>query len=379
MADTSADIILKTPAGLYPVEVTLVQSPDLPMGYEQRTIDLLPPRQPTGAISYQQVDPEIGLSWPQTSWHRGFGVGVVVGDPVDFSEPTAFTYGYSERVLAMFRNELILGYAEDQVDIILQNGRFEAGTTGWTTDGVLTAITAGGRTDDAISTAGSTYVQHAYTGTVSVLQSREVTFGVYVSRLSGTGTAKARITDDGGDDDSATSSAATYSLLEVTATIDAAATAVTFKIILSESTDVWRIDDAFVIPTGGVAFSSPPVHFLTDYYMTSGRGIYKWSEADDVFTPVYLDAAYAVNSLEVFSVGGTPYLMAGRGTSANYIYSTSGSAGSWTSPTTPTGDPSKADWFARVQERQRPLRYRQGARRQRSVDNRSHRHCELVR
>ena len=109
MADTSADIILKTPAGLYPVEITLVQSPDLPMGYEQRTIDLLPPRQPIGAISYQQVDPEIGLSWPMTSWHRGFGIGLAVGDPVDFSEPTAFTYGYSERVLAMFRNELILG------------------------------------------------------------------------------------------------------------------------------------------------------------------------------------------------------------------------------------------------------------------------------
>ena len=110
-------------------------APNRPGGWEEEIISPTPPPQPQGDVNYAAQSPEFGRVVSQNDWHLGFGASRFT-DLVDFPK-----YGYTDGVLAMFDDELVLGYEENEVDAIVQNGRLETGaTTGWT-NGSNTTVT----------------------------------------------------------------------------------------------------------------------------------------------------------------------------------------------------------------------------------------------
>lgn len=340
-----ADCVLMNTDGtsnIVPIKLN-VDSERIKGGYRAVLRPFVPAPQPQGESSYAQVDPRVGLARPQTSWHNGFG------QSLDTSLGRDARYGYTDGVLATSEGELVLGYKEDEVDIILQNGRFETGDTfGWTgTNTVIASSTSAAQTGTyglqiTVSLANGT-VSQSYLGTVSVFQSQDLTFAFHARRTSGSGTILARITDSAGSTDSSTSNSESFAVVEVTRTIDASATSITFTILCDTADDVWEIDDAFVIPEGGVTFTSNPRAFANDFYVACGRTICKWDEDGLAFYPVYVDTAYAISDLEVFATDGTPRIYAGRGSDSNYLLSTDGTT--WSNPSTNSGNSRLAEFF----------------------------------
>jgi hypothetical protein len=72
--------------------------------------------------------------------------------------------------------------------------------------------------------------------------------------------------------------------------------------------------------TGGSDWKSRPVKFGADLYATIGRAIVKWNESEDIWIPVYVDAAYEITSLASFESN----IYAGRGSNNNYLTSSDG-------------------------------------------------------
>ena len=77
------------------------------------------------------------MTYDLTSFHRGFGQG----------EDRAFgkdaKYGYSDGVLANFEGEITLGYSQEEVDLLIRNGRFEdTEINQWCADGAKLIINA---------------------------------------------------------------------------------------------------------------------------------------------------------------------------------------------------------------------------------------------
>jgi hypothetical protein len=325
-------------------------SPDLPGGWQSDFVSPATPRQAQDDANYQQQSPDDGLVYDESTFHRGFGQGrVVIGTKEGLG---GHRYGYSDGVLAMFRDEIGLGYQEDEVDAFVRNGRFETGSTSsWTTSNVTLAIhtadtNTGTYAAQATASANNGTISDVYQGTVSVLRSREVTLYAYIKRASGSGSIRAQIVDSAGTTSGSTSSATTWTLIEVTRTIDSGATSINWRLDLSTSGDVFLIDDIFIVPTGGVNFPVPPQEFAANIYIPCGRFILQWNEANDTWYPVYADSSNVITSLLAYSTGTTNRLIAGRGTSDNYLISTNGTT--WSDPTTPTGNVSQAALLARV-------------------------------
>lgn len=346
-ARSDADVILShTDGSSNVVRLKLWRdSPNLPGGYASRVRPFLPERQPPGQANYQQVDPLAGLTWDMTTWHLGFGQGL----ETDFGRSAR--YGYSKGVLAISQGELVMGYLEDEVDLILRNGRFEWGaTTGWTGTNVTVASSTDERTGTyalgCTVTSNNGTVSQSYGGTVSVLRSRVLRLVAYAKRLTGTGTCLVRLTDSAGSSDSSTVNSSEYTFLNVQRTIDSAATSVTFTFEFSTSGDTWVIDDVCVVPDGGVEYNSPGTEFAGSYYQPCGRMILKWSEGDTAFYPVYFDSAAEITGLISFSTDGTPRMYAGRGTSNNYLLSSDGTT--WSNPATNSGNSRLGEFFART-------------------------------
>lgn len=327
------------------VELTLRHQADGTASYKSGLTSFLPPRAPSGDASYQQVDPTVGLIWPVSSWHGG----CLQDTDREFGQ--GHRYGYTDGVLAIFKNELSLGYQQEDVDIIVKNGRFEGGvTTGWAgTNCALTVSTSAQTGVGALrmtmsSSAGT--VSQTYLGSAVPFRGRPITLVAAVRRVSGSGTLALRLRDSVGQVDSTAVSSASYVQAQVTRTMDATATAIYFEAVGSVSGDVWDIDDISVIPNGGVDFDSEPQEFGDALYVACGRTILKWSETNLIFEVVYFDAADAVTSLAIYSVATTNYIIAGRGASANYILSTDGTT--YTDPTTPSGNASRAQFLVRA-------------------------------
>lgn len=341
-----ADVVLMNTDGtsnIIPIKLN-VDSEKVSGGYKSVLRPFVPPSQPQGQSSYAQVDPRSGVIRPQTSWHRGFG------QHLDLNAGQDFRYGYSDGVLATSEGELVLGYEEDRVDIIVRNGRFESGGVAeWTGTNTVPAIsTTANRSGTyglqvTVSSNGGTLSQ-AYGGTDTVFRGQDLTLGFYARRTSGSGSITARITDDGASEtDSSASSTTFFSLVEVTHTVHASASAITFTLLFSTASDVWEIDDIFVIPEGGISFTGTPVAFANEYYVPCGRTICKWDEDEAAFYPVYHDADNFITDLVMFSTDGTPRMYAGRGTADNYLTSTDGAT--WSDPTTNSGNSRLAEFF----------------------------------
>ena len=258
-------------------------------GYAVEHISPAPPNQATDAANYQQQSPDLGLVLDQDSFHSGFGQALLERfDDASSANAALSRYAYSEGVLGMFKGELVLGYKEDEVNVLLRNGAFEnGGVSEWTGSNVTTAVETttvrnGSYSLKATVTANSGTVSQAYGGTVSVLRSKEVTFVAFVRRESGSGTITAKITDSAGTTTGTASTSAAGSDWEVvyaTRTIDSGATSLTFTLTASTSGDVFYIDDISVTPTGGVDWTTP-LEFNGNVYAAAGRVIYKWDDSN---------------------------------------------------------------------------------------------------
>ena len=250
----------------------------------------------------------------------------------------------------MFKGELVLGYKEDEVNVLLRNGAFEnGGVSEWTGSNVTTAVETttvrnGSYSLKATVTANSGTVSQAYGGTVSVLRSKEVTFVAFVRRESGSGTITAKITDSAGTTTGTASTSAAGSDWEVvyaTRTIDSGATSLTFTLTASTSGDVFYIDDISVTPTGGVDWTTPQ-EFNGNVYAAAGRVIYKWDDSNEVFNAVYADSTHDIT--DMISFDGALY--AGFGTNQVYLRSTDGTT--WAAPSTNSGNGRFAEFFERA-------------------------------
>ena len=320
-------------------------------GYAVEHISPAPPTQATEAANYQQQSPDLGLVLDQDSFHRGFGQALLERfDDASSANAALSRYAYSEGVLGMFKGELVLGYKEDEVNVLLRNGAFEnGGVSEWTGSNVTTAVETttvrnGSYSLKATVTANSGTVSQAYGGTVSVLRSKEVTFVAFVRRESGSGTITAKITDSAGTTTGTASTSAAGSDWEVvyaTRTIDSGATSLTFTLTASTSGDVFYIDDISVTPTGGVDWTTPQ-EFNGNVYAAAGRVIYKWDDSNEVFNAVYADSTHDIT--DMISFDGALY--AGFGTNQVYLRSTDGTT--WAAPSTNSGNGRFAEFFERA-------------------------------
>tara|TARA_A100001515_G_scaffold144524_1_gene148843 strand:+ start:18344 stop:20809 length:2466 start_codon:yes stop_codon:yes gene_type:complete len=320
-------------------------------GYAVEHISPAPPNQATDAANYQQQSPDLGLVLDQDSFHRGFGQALLERfDDASSANAALSRYAYSEGVLGMFKGELVLGYKEDEVNVLLRNGTFEnGGVSEWTASNVTTAVEtttvrSGSYSLKATVTANSGTVSQEYGGTDAVLRSREVTLVAFVRRESGSGTITAKITDSAGTTTGTSSTSAAGSAWEAiyaTRTIDSSATSITFTLTASTDEDVFYIDDISVTPSGGVDWTTPQ-EFNGNVYAACGRVIYKWDDSNEVFNAVYADSTY--NVTDMISFNGALY--AGFGTNQVYLRSTDGST--WAAPSTNTGNGRFAEFFERA-------------------------------
>lgn len=337
-AGKNADIVISGADG----SSDLVRLKLQPGSWVEEPITPTLPPQPTGDINYSSRAPEFGRVYSQNNWTAGFGLARVQ------EHTSSHHYGYSNGVLCMFEGELVPGYLEDHVDAILRNPRFETGNTNGWDDGANTTVASstssrnGSYALSVTATANGGTATQNYLGTDAVLQSIEITAVAYIKRSSGTGTISLGIADGVGTTTSSTSSATDWTLVEVTRTIDALATAVQFIFTLSTSGDVFLIDDVGVILTGGSEWKGKPVKFGANYYGIMGRAILKFDEGNDAWLPVYVDPAYEITAISSYSSS----LYAGRGVNDNYLTSSDGTT--WSDPSTNSGNNRLATFFARV-------------------------------
>ena len=118
----NADLILVNPDGTSN-RVALTLEPD---GWSESFVSPTPAPDAVDDINYEAQNPDFGRVRDQSTWHLGFGEGLCK------KLHDCKRYGYTDGILAMFEGELVPSYQEDEVDILVQNGRFESGaTTGW--------------------------------------------------------------------------------------------------------------------------------------------------------------------------------------------------------------------------------------------------------
>ncbi len=341
--------LTKTDGSSNQVLITLDRTADSG-GYSVEHLSPDPPRQAIDAANYQQQSPDLGLVYDQDSFHRGFGQTIIERfDTADTANRARTQYFYSDGVLGMFKGEATMGYQEDDVDLILRNGRFESGTiTDWTGTNVTLASETGTVRNGTYSlkaTVGSDNgtITQSYSGSSTPLRSREMTFVAFVRRESGSGTITAKIVDSEGSTTGTSSTSAAASDWEVvyaTRTIDSSATTITFNLTASTASDVFYIDDIGVVLTGGTTFTTP-LEFKSKVYIGCGRALYEWDDSNVYWKAVYVDAAYAITDVESF--GGALYL--GFGTSQVYYRSTD--ASTFAVPSTNSGNGRYAEYFSK--------------------------------
>ncbi len=345
-AGVTHDVVLKTIDGATKVGIALHRgSTAVPGGYSRADVKLQQ-RQSNEQASYDAFDPENDLVYEQTSFHRGLGQSTVVRRGDD-----DFRYACGDGTLMHFNGSIVSGYLEDEVDLILQNPRFESddgAATGWGdgSNATVAASTDARTGEGAITvtiTTGPGYAAQDYGGTVAALQSREITFSAYVKRVSGSGTLTPRINGDvSGDTDGSATSETDWTPITVTKTIGGSDATVSFRLVGSVTSDVWRVDDAAVSLTGDAEFNDSAAELGGELYVTYGRAVLKWNETNDAFYPVYVDAAYSVQCIR--ELNGKLYI--GFGSNQTYKHSSDGST--WTAASNAAGTLGDADFFAVV-------------------------------
>ena len=352
----SSDIVLsKTDGSSNLIGLKLHRdAPNVPGGWKIDHVSPAPPRQATDSANYQQQSPDIGLVLDQDSWHRGFGAANISRfGSADEANRARARYGYSDGVLAMFRNELCLGYLVDESDILIRNGRFENlssdssySVSQYTTSNATLAssstyVRTGNRGATITASADDGYIEQTI-NSPTLFQSKKVFAHAYLKRISGSGNATLQIIDSAGTTSAtAVTGTSDYTGSVTSRTVDASASSLKVRIKLSTNGDVFALDDLTVFPEGGATWTEPQ-EFSDNIYAACGRAIYKWDDTNELWNAVYYDAAYAITDLISFKGA----LYAARGTSANYLRSTDGTT--WANPSTNTGNNRLATYFQRA-------------------------------
>ena len=356
MAQHSDIVIQHTDGSSNVVELSLWKdSPELVGGYQTGTLPFLPPRQPTDDANYQQIDPQLAMAYDVSSFHRGFGQG----DDKEFGKESR--YGYSDGVLAQFKDELTLGYYEDEVDLFLSDPRFEGDFTGyWTTSNITLAaetstsadIHSGKQSAKLTATnSNGTITQSVATTTKNALQGVKLTVVAYVKRKSGSGNIKMTVDDGVSATDSSTVTSTDWTLVQVDKTLDGSASKVEVKFTVGTNGDVFHIDDLCMIPLGGIDFPAQAVEFQGSLYMPCGYHILKWSPANTRWDSVGPKAnTTAYTDIAVYSGDGTNRLFVARGDSTAYQTATApdGTTAAFTAASSGTANQNYAKYFARA-------------------------------
>jgi hypothetical protein len=219
-APQNSDIVIsKSDGSTNKIGLTLYKDNNsVPGGWKTEHVSPAPPRQVSDSANYQQQSPDIGLVLDQDTWHRGFGAATITrfGTATEANRARA-RYGYSENVLSMFRGELVLGYQQDETDILISNGRFEKlnsnseyDLTDWDTTNASVASSSTyvkGGNRGVVVTAGSNngYIEQEITFNdffkkdISNSENRKKFFAhCYLRRVSGSGNAKIQLVDPSG-------------------------------------------------------------------------------------------------------------------------------------------------------------------------------------
>jgi len=352
-AGQNADIVLANADGTTnQIGIHLLKDDEsLPGGFRSELMSKDVPHFSLDEANYGTVPESDVVVWDERCWCTGFGLTQKMPRTGGHSD---HRYGYSDGVLAFNDNRLTMGYQEDAVDIILQNGRFETGdTTGWDNNSNASVATStdsrsGNHALTVTLTGTDGYVGQTYRGTLSssTLNGETIIMIGYVKRVSGSGSAKLVIDDDqAGQSNSSTTTSTAYNFLTVERTVDGSAGQLDFRIQGSTSSDVWRVDDlAVYIKDRPVTWAGRPQEFEDNLYAICGPMILKWNETDDAWYPVHVSDEIAYPFTSLLSYEGNLY--AGRGTSTHYMRSADGTT--WADPSSPSGNPSKAEFFARV-------------------------------
>ena len=306
----------------------------------------IPPRRSQGALTWTQKDPISDFVFAQDDWSFGaFRPYYRDGDR---------KYAKADGVDLRWEGVAALGPKRGtprsgtpnnggiRSNFLLANGDFEEGTTDeWTagTGSTLTADTSVVRTGNysmqvvvAQSTAAGDIISQVLDNP-TVYRSREITVFAYVRRTAGSDSGVLlRIADSAGSNDSSTITAASWSYVSATRTVDASATSVTISIRHSATTTnaahTFRVDDMHVFPTGGVECAGFAVRTSTDpdeIYAAVGRMIVYWDETDMRWTAGHFNTV-ATTDIEEFN--DTIYVAYGNdSTGQEYVY---GSTSSWT-------------------------------------------------
>ena len=356
MAQQSDIVIQNTDGSSNKVELTLYKdSPDLTGGYQTGTTPFLPPRQPTDDANYQQIDPQLAMAYDVSSFHRGFGQG----NDKEFGKEAR--YGYSDGVLAQFKDELTLGYQEDEPDLFLVDPRFEGDFTGeWTTSNITLAaetsttadIHSGNQSAKLTATdSNGTIYQRVANSTKDAFQGIKISVVAYVKRKSGGGNIKMTVNDGVSATDSSTVTSTDWTLVQVDKTLNGSASIVEVKFTVGTNGDVFHIDDLCIIPAGGIDFPAQAVEFQGNLYVPCGYHILKWDEGNmrwDSVGPKGNTTAYT--DIAVYSGDGTSRLFVARGDTTAYQTATepNGTTAAFTAAASGTANQNYAKYFARA-------------------------------
>ena len=313
----------------------------------------LPPKQAEGALMWTHKDPITDFVFAQNDWSGG------AFRP--YYQEQDNRYAKSDGIDLRLEGVAALGprrtsprsgvpvKGKIQSNYLVSNGHFEEGvTSGWTA-GTGTALAVDTDTVNAgnyslklsvdQSTSAGDMAKQALANPTKY-RSRQIKVVAYVQRASGSDAGiLMRVADGQGTTDSSTTvTAATFTAVTVTRTIDASATEVTISFRNSGTTTnaahVFYVDDISVVPTGGtecVGFATRASTSPDQIYAAIGRTVVLWNESTYAWDLVHIDSAVAATDIiefdnDIFVAFGE----ADGSTPHQYVY---GSDTTWTTAT----------------------------------------------
>ena len=309
----------------------------------------LPPKQAEGALMWTHKDPITDFVFAQNDWSDG------AFRP--YYQELDKRYAKSDGVDLRWEGVAALGPRRSsprsgvpvkgkiQSNYLVSNGDFEEGvTSGWTAgSGTALAVdtdTVNGGTYslklnvDQSTSAGDMAKQSLANPTK--YRSRQIKVIAYVQRASGSDAGIImRVNDGVGTTDSSAVTAATFSAVTVTRTIDSSASEVTISFrnngTTTNAAHIYYVDDISVVPTGGtecVGFATRASTSPDQIYAAVGRTVVLWNETTYAWDAVYIDASTVVTAIIEFN--NDIYVAFGEAdgsTPHQYYY---GSGTSWT-------------------------------------------------
>jgi len=331
----------------------------------------LPPKQAEGALMWTHKDPITDFVFAQSGWSEG------AFRP--YYQELDKRYAKSDGVDLRWEGVAALGPRRSsprsgipvkgkiQSNYLLANGDLEEGlTSGWTAGSGTTLTvdtdTVNGGTYSlklavAQSTSAGDMAKQALANPTKY-RSRQIKVIAYVQRASGSDAGIImRVADGQGTTDSSAVTAATFTAVTVTRTIDSSASEVTISFrntgTTTNAAHVYYVDDVSVVPAGGtecVGFATRASTSPDQIYAAVGRTVVLWNESTYVWDAVYIDTVVATAIIEFNNDIYVAFGEADGSTPHQYYY---GSDTTWTVSTanaTTTHQDNHARFFVKARD-----------------------------